>query len=258
MGPMAAARTVSRKIRPGVQLFTMRLILPNDFMGVFDRLAAIGYREVEFAGYHGRSPATVRGALDAAGLTSPSAHFSIEDLEANTEAAIEAAGAIGHRYLVIGSLPEDRRRTLDAYRRTADTLNSLGARLRAAGLRLAFHNHDVEFAAMDGTTGYDVLLRETDRDNVTFELDMYWITRAGRDPLEYIDRHSGRFPLWHLKDTDGPPDHTMREVGSGVISWDALLRSAERAGLEQAYVEHDEAGDPLRSVETSWRYLARI
>jgi sugar phosphate isomerase/epimerase len=258
MGPMAVARARPLPVRPGVQLYTLRLVLPNDFMGVFDRLAAIGYREVEFVGYHGRTPAAVRGALDAAGLASPSAHFSIEDLEANTDAAIETAGVIGHRYLVIGSLPEDRRRTLDEYRRTADALNTLGERLRAAGLRLAFHNHDVEFAEMGGTTGYDVLLRETDRGNVAFQLDTYWITRAGRDPREYIQRNAGRFPLWHLKDTAGPPGHVMREVGSGVIEWDSLFALAGRAGLEHAYVEHDEAGDPLRSVETSWRFLSRM
>jgi sugar phosphate isomerase/epimerase len=242
----------------GVQLYTLRTIFPNDFMGVFDRLAAMGYHEVEFAGYHGRTAQVVRGALDAAGLAAPSAHVQLDELEQGLDSVLVDARVIGHRYLVIPGVAPERRRSLDDYRRLADALNAIGARSRAAGVQLAYHNHDAEFEALDGSTGYDVLLEATDASSVAMELDMYWMIKGGRDPLSYFQSHPGRFALWHLKDDSGPPDHAMADVGAGVIDWAALFASAELAGLRHAFVEHDEPGDPLRSVEASARFLQRL
>src|SRR5262249_13311920 len=208
---------------PGVQLYTVRDLLQADFEGTLTRLAAIGFREVEFAGYHGRSPQVVRAALNGAGLTAPSAHVTIEAAREDWSRALDAAHAIGHTYLVIAWLPEQDRRTLDGYRAVADLLNQLGERAKAAGIRLAYHNHDFEFPKVEGRIPYDVLLERCNPASVAFEMDLYWITKGGQDPLAYFARWPGRFPLVHVKDSAGPPDHRMMDVGAGTIPWRAIF-----------------------------------
>ena len=259
LGSAPAPRMSSVPERLGVQLYTLRDVFPHDFMGVLDTLARMGYREVEFAGYHDRAPSAVRGALDSAGLTAPSAHVQLEELERNLDAVLEAAAVVGHRYVVLPSLPEDRRRSLDDYHRLAETFNRLGERARRASVGFAYHNHAFEFETFGGgRPAFDVLLEETDPAHVAFEMDLYWVTAAGHDPLAYVQRYPGRFPLVHLKDSAGAPDHTMREVGRGVIDFPAFLARAERAGLRHVFVEHDEPEDGLASVRASYRYLAGL
>lgn len=251
-----AAEAQGRPI--GLQLYTVRRQLAEDFEGTLARVAEIGYREVEFAGYQGRAPAEVRRILDANGLVAPSAHVDFAALGENREATLAAARDIGHRYLAIASIPQ-RDRNADGYRRVAEQFNRFGERASAAGLEFAYHNHDFEFVALDGgTLGYDLLLTETDPRLVKLELDLYWVTRGGGDPLAYFARWPGRYPMVHAKDMDGTPERGMTEVGSGIIPFDAIAARAEQAGIRHWFVEHDNPAAPLESIRRSFEGLRRV
>jgi sugar phosphate isomerase/epimerase len=240
----------------GLQLYTVRSILAQDFQSTLAQVAAIGYREVEFAGYFNRSPADVRAALRSAGLTAPGAHISIQTLRQSWPQTLEAAATIGHRWLIVPSLPGEDRRTLDALKAVADLFNRAGASAREAGLRFGYHNHDAEFLALEGKVPFDVLLEETDPALVEFEMDLFWITRGGGDPLAYFQRFPGRFVMVHVKDMDA--QGRMVDVGQGAIDFKRIFAARRKAGIRHFFVEHDNPPSPLDSVRTSYQYLRNL
>src|SRR5438309_1218687 len=230
LAPSLHSRASLRKLdRIGLQLYTVRHAMEKDVEGTIARVAAIGYREVEFAGYFGKSARDVRALLDKNGLSSPSSHISLSPDQ--WRAALDAAPVIGHRYLVLAWIPAEERHTLDDYKRWAERLNRAGTEAKAAGLQFAYHNHDFEFAPLDGKLPYDVLLAETDPKLVQLEVDLYWITKGGQDPLAYFARWPGRFPMVHVKDSAGPPDHRIVEVGAGKIDFKKIFAQSDQAGL---------------------------
>jgi sugar phosphate isomerase/epimerase len=252
----AAGRRLSNV---GLQLYTVRAQLAADFEGTLARVAALGFREIEFAGYHGRSPAEVNAALRRHKLSAPSAHASTAELRDGLAKAIEAARTVGHRHLVLGYVPAEERRSLDDYRRLAETLNRAGERTRRAGIQLCYHNHDFEFGEVGGQIPYDLLLAETDARLVKMQLDLYWIAKAGRRAPDYFARHPGRFPSLHVKDMDSTARRHFTEVGRGVIDFKTIFAAAPRAGVRHYFVEQDETfGSPFDSVKASLEYLKQL
>lgn len=227
-----------------------------DVARTLEKVAEIGYREVEFAGYFGEAPPRVRGLLENLALTAPSTHLSLRELGTELGRTLDLAETIGHEYLVVPSLDQTDRRTLDDYRRVAGALNRAGEAARARGRRVAYHNHDFELEPIGGVRPYDVLLRETDAELVHFEMDFYWMARGGADPLAYFERHPGRFHLCHVKDMDRRGD--MADVGAGRLDFARILGRGEEAGLRHWYVEHDHPPDPLSSVRASYRWLRSL
>jgi len=239
--------------RPGLQLYTLRRSMAEDFEGTLARVAEMGYREMEFAGYFGRDAATVREALDRNGLVSPAAHIELNAVRENLAAEIDFAAALGQRFIVVPYLPDDER-GLDDYRRLAETLNSAGEQCRAAGLKMGYHNHDFEFAPTDGRIPYDILLEETDPELVDMELDLFWIADGGHDALAYFEAHPGRFTMLHVKDRAA--DGATVDVGAGEIDFAAIFAHGETAGIEHYFVEHDNpGGDGFASVASSLAHL---
>ena len=246
--------------RIGLQLYTVRSLMGEDVAGTLDAVAAIGYDEVEFAGYFGHAPQEVRGWLDGAGLTAPAVHLGMADLMgAGLDASIEAAVVLGHRWLVLPSLPSEMR-TADGYREAADVLNGAGAVAADAGLRVAYHNHAFEFETVDGSasgrgvTGYALLLEHLDPALVDLEIDLHWSAVGGADAAALFAEHPGRFRLCHVKDLTA--DGRMADVGAGEIDWAALFALSGQAGLRHYFVEHDQPADPLASVAASYNYLS--
>ena len=257
----ACRRTASsqrRLERIGLQLYTVRGEMDRDFERTLARVAEIGYAEVEFAGYFDRSPAVVRQLLDANGLTAPSAHIPITPPGDDWSRMLEAANTMGHRYLVVASIPRSQRSTLDGYRAVAETFNQVGEAARAAGIRFAFHNHAGEFAEVEGQVPFDLLLAECEPDAVQFQMDLFWITRGGGNPVEYFRRYPGRFTSVHVKDMAGIPDGDMVDVGRGTIDFAAIFANRELAGIEHYFVEHDEPASPFDSIRASYEYLERL
>jgi sugar phosphate isomerase/epimerase len=248
----------SKLERVGLQLYTVRRLMQQDVESTLAAVAGVGYREVEFAGYFNRSPLEIKAILDRHGLSAPAAHVPHTALRDGWRAVLDEARTVGHRYVIVAWMPEEERRTLEDYRRAAALFNRAGAEANAAGFRFAYHNHDFEFESLEGKTPYDVLLAETDPALVAMELDLYWITKAGRDPLAYIARHPGRFALVHVKDSAGPPEHRMVDVGAGVIDFGRIFAERERAGIRHFFVEHDNPADGVASIRASYEYLRQL
>jgi sugar phosphate isomerase/epimerase len=244
--------------RVGVQLYTVRRDIARDFDGTLARIAEIGYREVEFAGYHGKSTSEVRATLTRLGLAAPSSHVGLPDFRRDVDGVIASATQVGHRYLVVPWLDPAERRSIDDYRRIADELNRIGEKVRAAGMQLAYHNHDFELMAIAGSVPLDVLIERTDPNLLVLELDLYWVTKGGADPMTYISRHPGRVHLVHVKDSAGPPEHRMVDVGQGTIDFARIFARREQAGIRHAFVEHDDPANPLETLRVSYEHLARL
>jgi sugar phosphate isomerase/epimerase len=244
--------------RIGLQLYTVRTLMERDVEETLAAIAGVGYREVEFAGYFGRQPRALRATLDRLGLAAPATHQPLEALRGDLRGVLDAAQTLGNRYVVCPWVAEPER-TLAGYRRIAGELNRWGAACRERGLRMAYHNHEFEFTRVEGQVPYDLLLAETDPSVVWMELDLFWITKAGLDPLAYLEAHERRFPLWHVKDMRAPRGaQEMVAVGEGDIDFGRIFAQAARAGLEHFFVEHDEPADPLASVRTSFDHLRRL
>ncbi|WP_299596886.1 sugar phosphate isomerase/epimerase [uncultured Microbulbifer sp.] len=234
----------------GVQLYTLRNQMEESVGTTLAKVAEAGYQTVELAGFYGHSAAEVQQLLQRNGLRAPASHFPLEQMESDFPSVVAEAKALGSEYVVLAWLDESRR-TAEDYHRLAQNLNDWGRQCREAGLRLAYHNHDFEFEQTGGFVPYQQLLDNTDPALVFFEMDVYWMHKAGQDPLAYFERHPGRFPLWHLKDATS--EGAMADVGRGVIDFPALLAHAEKAGLEYGFVERDDAAAPYDSIQRSLR-----
>src|SRR5579863_546528 len=243
--PARSAEPLHRIERVGLQLYTVRHNFEKEFDATLARVSAIGYREVEFAGYFDHSPKVIRAALNRRGLTAPSAHIDYQIVEKKWPQTLEAAHIVGHSYLICAWLDESLRLQPDIWKRTADLFNRAGEASRKAGIQFGHHNYDYEYQPAESLAGklpYDFLLAETDPQLVQMEMDFYWIAVSGKDPLTYFDRYPGRFPLVHVKDMT--PDHRMTEAGSGVIDWKRIFAQSAKAGIKHYFVEHDEPASP--------------
>ena len=252
----------------GVQLWTLRKECEKDLEGTLEKIAAIGYEEVEVHSGLLQKGAAMRRMLSAQGLKCSSTHFPTSALRSGWELQIEYAQQMDVRYMVCPAIAEADRKSLDTYLHVADALNRFGEKCHRAGIRLAYHNHNFEFKSFGGVVAYDELLRRTDPRWVYMELDCFWITFAGRDPVDYFRRYPGRFALLHIKDLKpghGPTTETgyvpnpFTEVGRGRIDWKRIFGAAREAGVELYFVEQDR-GDrpPLESVEISYNYLKNM
>ena len=242
--------------RLGIQLYTLREPLEKDLEGTLAALAKIGYKEVELAGTYGRSAAQFRAILDRVGLTTPSGHCGIPEITDTLDQTIANARTLGQRYVIVASLPDEMHGAA-GYSKAAQIMNAAAARLDGEGLRLGYHNHDVEFAPIDGPrTGYEILLAETNPKTFVFELDLFWIRKAGGDALALFQQHKDRFRLVHVKDMAA--DGAMVDVGKGAMDWHTLLGAAKKAGVKHFLVEHDDAKDPLAFAQVSYDYVSRI
>jgi sugar phosphate isomerase/epimerase len=280
--PVWAAAAVHHIDRVGLQLYTVRNLMKNDFDGTVAAVAKLGYKEVEFAGYYGKSPKEVRALLDSNGLTSPSAHHAMEappaaadkmpTLEDNLQEIIDGAHTIGQKFLVCPYL-DAKSRTADGYKRLANSCNRVGEATQKAGVQFAYHNHSFEFEKVDGLEKlpFDYLLSQTDPKYVKVEMDLCWITVGGQDPVAYFNKYPGRFPLVHVKDWSkegsdpggnvGAVGHAvtghLANVGSGSIDWKNIFAHSGKAGIQHYFVENDEAKS-LDDPGASYAYLSNL
>jgi sugar phosphate isomerase/epimerase len=261
--------------RPGMQLYTVRTLLEKDFDGTLAKIRAIGYREVEFAGYFGHAPKQVRDTLKRHGLTSPSAHIDYPSLTGDKWArALDDARAIGHKYVVNAWVDESIRNQPDAWKRIVDTYNAAAAVAKKHGIQFAYHNHNFEFyprADAGGKLPMDVILESCDPALVKIELDLCWIAAAGKDPQDYFHRYPGRFPMVHVKGLRKVPPASadpvpidrilpdITEVGrDDVIDWPRVFARAKEAGIAHYFVEHDNPKQPIESLQASFDYVSRL
>jgi sugar phosphate isomerase/epimerase len=264
----------------GLQLYSVREQLATDYLGTLKQLSALGYREVEAAGFFGHSPTEVKQAMTAANLSLVSAHFSAADLARSFEETLAVCSALGLQYLIC-SFPQikDPSRlknlsyenqvnsfTLDDYRWNADRFNTWGAKVKSAGIQFGYHNHTMEFAPQAGIVPLDELLRLTNPSLVTLELDCGWVTVGGADPVTYLKRYPTRISMLHVKDfkpatgpvtASSPPP--AAELGRGTSDYHRIFAAASRANIRHAFVEQ-EAFDmpPFEALRIDAEYMQHL
>ena len=251
-----APMTAARNRKAGLQLYTIRSEMQKDVPGSLKRVAQTGYKEVEFAGYFGHAPAEIRKFIADLGMTAPSSHVPIDAIRGKPAQLIADGKQAGHQYLVLAWIPPEERSTIDLWKRHAALLNTFGAQCRAAGLRLAYHNHDFEFTSIGSQLPYDILMQSTDPAVVQFELDMYWAKKGGQDLNALFAKHAGRIVMVHVKDM--LPNGEMTDVGLGTIPFAQILSQPAARAVEHYFVENDDTKTPFESIATSCKALTRI
>ena len=258
---------------PGATLYTVRNQMDEDPKGTLKQVADIGYVNIEGTNYadgkfYGMEPEEFKSYLAELGLQPLSVHQGGVTME-NADQMIADTKAAGFRYFVI-PVPPMGHFTFDPETRTlgmqgtiqevTDIINTLAEKCDAAGLELLYHNHDFEFKPNEeGIVPIDYMLENTDPDLVNFQMDLYWVTRAGADPLAYFEKYPGRFKIWHVKDMD--EQGRFAPVGTGTIDFAKILAEKEKAGMEYYIVEQDMTFDgmePLEALTTSYRNLEEI
>ncbi len=259
---LIAACSVPRRALPpqrapiGIQLYTVRGEMKQDVPGTLARIAKIGYQEVEFAGYFGHTPAQIRRMVADVGLRAPSSHINVADLRADPARVVADALEAGHEFVVLAWLPPEQRATLAQWQGVAELCNRFGAQCRSSGLRFAYHNHDFEFAPIDGTAPYDLLLQLTEPAIVQFELDMYWARKGGRNLVQLLQSNRGRIVMCHVKDM--LPSGAMTDVGLGTIDFAAIFARHDISPMEHYFVENDDTTTPFESAAISYRAMLGI
>ena len=258
----------TRKLKKvGIQLYTVRDQMKQDLPGTLARIAQIGYKEVEFAGYFDRSPNEIRELLAKNKLSAPSSHVPYPTDWKAWDRTLADAKTAGHQYVTVAWTPDEMRKRPTGFKAVADDFNKAGAAARKAGLRFAYHNHDYELKpATDGASDelpFDTLLKNTDPKLVTYEMDLYWMVKGGADPIDYMKKYPGRFTLVHVKDATAAPERKMANVGSGTIDFPKIFAydAAHGSHIAHAFVERDDATslpDPFAAVKESYEYLSKM
>ncbi|MEH7503987.1 sugar phosphate isomerase/epimerase [Neobacillus drentensis] len=245
-----------RNIPVAVQMYTLREESEKDFAGTLKKVAELGFDGVEFAGYGGLTAMEVKTLLDDLGLQAAASHVPIEQLETNLSQVIEDMKIIGSEYIVCPYLMPDRRSEQD-YRELISILIQAGETCQREGITLCYHNHDFELERLsDGRMALEAIFDDTSIDQVKAEFDIYWLTKAGEKPVEWINRYKNRTPLIHLKDMTRDEEQFFAELGTGGVDLEAVLNAGEEAGVEWWVVEQDMSRrTPFESIEISINYL---
>lgn len=250
----------------GIQLYTVRDAMQEDVRKTLEKVAEIGYKHLELAGYadgkfYGFEPSIFKSMVEDLGMKVISSHTGVEikgvDLS-NAESLAADHAELGVKYCVKPWLIEERRTTIDSYKQVAEELNLIGEVMSKYDIQFGYHNHDFEFDTVEGKTPYyDVLIPETDPELVVMEIDVYWATKAGQDPVEIFNKFPGRFGLWHVKDMTETEEQYFAPVGTGVIDFNRIFAAKEKAGMKYFFVEQDSTKvyAPMEAIEISYDNL---
>ena len=257
----------------GLQLYTVRDAMGTDPLGTLQKVAQIGYNSIENATYtgsekfYGMDAATYKKVLNENGLVAHSGHYRLgeeqdkgDDVKGTIlhdwQRAVDDASAVGLKYMVCAYLSTYERGDLDHYKKLADIFNKAGETCKKSGIQFCYHNHDFEFQVQNGVFPYDIILDKTDKNNVKMEVDLYWIKKAGQDPLALFQKHPGRFPLWHVKDMSKEADQSFAAVGTGIIDFKTIFQHKDQAGMKFFFVEQDKCpGSPFDSITQSYKFI---
>lgn len=278
--PIAAQQRLDKI---GLQLFTVDRSLREDFEGTLRAVSEMGYRQVEFStlgGFHNRSAEEIADLLQALKLEAPNGRLrpklpkdiaslprdqimklfreraGSNHLLDNIKAMLPEAEPLGYKTIILSAVDPSEMQDTESLKRMVRIFNEAGHLCAAHGLKFGYHNHDFDFADVNGTTPFDYLLAETNPDNVVFQLDAYWASKAGQNPAELPKKYPGRIITCHMKDMAA--DQSITDVGAGVIEWPGFTRSAWDNGARSFFVEHDQPADPMLSAKRSFEYLHKM
>lgn len=270
-GPLAAkanAAADKKSFGVGLQLYTIRDAMSADVPGTLKKVSDIGYKNLELAGYsggkfYGYKPSEFKKMVDDLGMTTLSSHTQVEAAGITVENAkimADAHAELGVKYC-IQPWVEEVDRKIEKYKKMVGDWNEVGRIMKKVGIQFGYHNHNFEFANINGIVPYyDIFMREMDPDLITMEIDLFWVSKAGQDPVEMFKKYPGRFQLFHMKDmrTKQAPFFDVNKddvcsVGEGVIDVKSILASKKLAGMKYMFVEDDNQGNgkPFEGIETS-------
>jgi sugar phosphate isomerase/epimerase len=269
-GAVGAFALVPLKLRAarhplGLQLYTLRKQAESDLPKTLSEIRSVGYDEVElYWDVYSHPAAELERMLADAGLQAPSGHFDYNGLDTK----LDYAKALGLRYVVCPMLPQKMWSSADAFSRAAEQFNRWGEQVQKLGMAFGFHNHNYEFRRFGERTGLDILMANSDPKLVKLEMDCYWVTQAGSDPVALFDKYGSRICMLHLKDRKPgfAPSQSMdqkaahfAEFGTGSIDWKPILAKANALGVEHYFVEQDEiAIDPIESIRISYQNARKL
>lgn len=251
----------------GIQLYSLRNQLAKDVPGSLKHIREAGYTDVETAGFYNMPPADFKKELDKTGLKCTAMHAGDDNRFRNQLDAILAEARVFKPDFIISPwVGEQRRKDPEGCKRVAEEFNTWGKKVQEDGFRFAFHNHDAEFKPVGGSTAMDIFIQESDPKLVFFELDLFWVKRAGIDPGDYLRKYPGRFKLVHLKDIEmgrplgdfkPTPDDWCVPLGTGQIDWTKTLGACADTGVTHYYVEDESSGAP-DAIKQSFEYLKKV
>jgi sugar phosphate isomerase/epimerase len=283
----------------GIEMFSIPKLAEKDLPGTLARLAGMGYTQVQFygpfdfspaatiaswkaleprlgfsgSGFYGQSAKQVRAILNENHLSAPSLHTDLETLQEAMGPLADASHVLGAQYVILPAIPEDRRKTLDDYRRMADVFNSIGRTAQRHGVKFGYHNHGYGWHEMEGKIPERVLFEHTDPKLVYLEMDVFWTTAAGVDPVQLLEDYPTRYKQLHLKDMKerrqfkgdgGDPGQWMElfplmtSAGDGVIDLKGIVAEGKKVGIEEYIVEQDIVADPLVALKRSADYVSGL
>ena len=283
----------------GLQVWSIAKFLEKNFEGSLKELAAIGYKELELygpypfstqhdkdswkagnsmlgftqSGYFDRSVTAFKEALATHGLSTPAMHVGLDTLRNKLEETAEAAHQLGQEYAGIAYLPAENRKTPDDWKRTADEFNNIGRKAKSLGIKFYYHNHGYGLKPVNGKVPFEIIVENTDPSLVFFEMDIFWTTAGGADPVKYLDRYPGRYKLMHVKDMTkrvqfsgdgGSPTQWVElfpqiaDAGKGVLDIKAIVQHARKSGVDHFIVENDAIVNPTESLNQGYKYLSAL
>lgn len=245
----------------GIITNTIQKPLEKDYEKTLEQIAEIGYNMLEFGSHYGTSKQSFMQLLNNLNIKPIAGGTSMDPLLKEPEKHIEEQLSMNKKYLVCywPWLSSAENLTTDDCKKAAENLNQVGEKCKKAGIRFAFHNHDMEFKATpEGDIPFDILLQNTEPDLVTTQIDLYWIKKGGGDPIAYFNKYPGRFELCHVKDMDDTPKRDFACVGSGIIDFPKIFAQSETAGIKHYIVEHDDPANHMECARTSYNYLAGV
>jgi len=260
----------------GIQLWTVKEEAAKDLEGTMKKLYAIGFRQIEFAGFYGKTAAEIGALMKGIGFTLVSMHAGADDIAAKGDSIIADAKTLGLKYIICSSPMSDAAKAklewakkMDAldlgdWKMNAELFNKFGKTVKAAGLQFGYHNHHTEFKKFGASTAYDTLMGSTDPDLVKIELDVGWAVAARQDPVALLNKYKGRVVALHVKDigklADDPHQSTTVAVGEGIIDWKKVISTAKANGTKTFFYEQEEPHTRpiLESAKMSADYLTKL
>ncbi len=291
--------TKKRLTKVGIQLFSIAQLLEKDFRGTITMLANMGYKEIELfgpypysaeaaknswqsitpmlgfsgSGYFGLKETEVKSIFKDHGLKIPAIHTDLLTLENHMDRLSKASDTLGFEYVILPAIPEERRRSLDDYKRIADTFNTIGKAAKEAGIKFAYHNHGYGLQEMEGEIPVQHILENTDPKFVYFEMDVVWTLAGKADPVHYLNTYTDRYKLMHVKDMktvktfagngDSPVEWIeifpqITTLGAGKVPLDSIISAATKNGVKHFFVEYERAPSPEITFKESLDYLTSL
>jgi sugar phosphate isomerase/epimerase len=261
--PLLTATAAPKKRAMALQLYTLRDPAKKDLADTLKKAREMGWEYVQWSGMPNLPAEKIRAALDTAGLKAIAAHVGIETFEQDFDANVKFWKTVGNKDLAPGGMMSDCKADLEGWLKGAQRLDALGAKLRAAGFRLSYHNHNFEFGKFPGDDRrkIDILMQATKPENLCAELDLAWVLVGGADPATYIRKYKGRCPTVHAKDVvlakNGKKQH-FTPLGQGEQNWPEIFAAGDEAGIEWYIYEQDSGeGSPFDFAHASYEFLAK-